>query len=59
MKELEKRQRYGAPKFLDGNNIATKEDCREQIKYYTGVDYEALEKARYEKMMKEMGLKGY
>ena len=53
---VEPRRRGKYIKVLDGNNIATIEQNEEEIKYYTGKDYEAIEKARYEKTMRELGL---
>lgn len=52
-KEIEPRRRPKNIKLLDGNNLATQEQCDSQIKYYCGKDYEAIEKARLEKMMRE------
>ena len=53
---VEPRRRSRSVRVLDGNNIATIEQNEEEIKYYTGKDYEAIEKARYDKMMRELGL---
>ena len=53
---VEPRRRSRSIRVLDGNNIATIEQNEEEIKYYTGKDYEAIEKARYDKMMRELGL---
>ena len=56
---VEPRRRSRSIRVLDGNNIATIDENQEEVKYYSGKNYEAIEEARYKRMMKNMGMSGY